>query len=98
NAAPLAVSLIGRVLKNMAAYDGVGAGMYQQVFASWVVRLLSTQQEVQAESRRRMHGVNDTRKLVDTMAERVAILVRDNCAAHVLPPNLMLPTTSTVQR
>ncbi|KAJ2824418.1 hypothetical protein GGI24_003412 [Coemansia furcata] len=98
NATPLAVSLIGRVLKNMAAYDSVGAGMYQQVFASWVARLLGTMQEVQAESRRRMHGVNDTRKLVDTMAERVAILVRDNCAAHVLPPNLMLPTTSTVQR
>ncbi|KAJ2747865.1 hypothetical protein GGI20_000160 [Coemansia sp. BCRC 34301] len=88
NAAPLALSLIGRVLTNMAARVGQrGAGMYKQVFASWVACLLGTQQKVQAESRRRMHGVNDTRKLVDMMAERVAILVRDNCADLRLPPD-----------
>ncbi|KAJ2075717.1 hypothetical protein GGH13_000409 [Coemansia sp. S155-1] len=92
SAASLAVSLIGRVLKNMAA----DTGMHQQVFASWVARLLRTQQEVQAESRRRMHGVNDTRKLVDAMAERVTALVRDNCTNFALPPNLVLPKTSAI--
>ncbi|KAJ2872550.1 hypothetical protein GGH93_003923 [Coemansia aciculifera] len=96
NAAPLAVSLIGRVLKNMAADTGRGTGMHQQVFASWVARLLSTQQEVQAESRRRMYGVNDTRKLVDAMAERVAALVRDSCTDLALPPNLVLPKASAI--
>ncbi|KAJ2065581.1 hypothetical protein GGI17_000125 [Coemansia sp. S146] len=96
NAAPLAISLIGRVLKNMVADTGRGTGMHQQVFASWVARLLSTQQEVQAESRRRMHGVNDTRKLVDAMAERVAALVHDSCTDLVLPPNLVLPKTSAI--
>ncbi|KAJ2489484.1 hypothetical protein IWW37_003947 [Coemansia sp. RSA 2050] len=74
NAAPLAISIIGRVLKNMASSNGGEAGVHQQVFASWVARLLSTQQEMQAESRRRMHGVNDTRKLVDAMAARVVAL------------------------
>ncbi|KAJ2003294.1 hypothetical protein H4R26_003145 [Coemansia thaxteri] len=84
-AAALAVSLVDRVLKNMA--EGLGtAGMHKQVLASWVMRLLSTQQEVQTESRRRLHGVSDARKLVDTMAERVTLLVRGTCA-ELLPPH-----------
>ncbi|KAJ2025836.1 hypothetical protein GGI06_000418, partial [Coemansia sp. S85] len=93
NAAPLAVSIIGRVLKNMAASSG-GAGVHQQVSASWVARLLGTLHELQAESRRRMHGVNDTRKLVDFMAERVSALIHEHCAGLLLPSNVVLSKTS----
>ncbi|KAJ1735836.1 hypothetical protein LPJ61_000342 [Coemansia biformis] len=95
--AALAVSWIDSVLQSISqALRGPALsaphthGAQRQLFSSWVAQLLGTQRQVQQSAARATHALADTRDLVDTMAERVTLLVRDNCAELFLPPNLMV--------
>ncbi|KAJ2715032.1 hypothetical protein H4R19_001422 [Coemansia spiralis] len=93
--AALAVSCIASVLQGIAqalrdpAAGAAHAGRRQQL-SSWVAQLLSTQRQAQQSAARATHALADTRDLIDAMAERVTLLVRDSCAELFLPPHLMV--------
>ncbi|KAJ2802081.1 hypothetical protein H4R20_003418, partial [Coemansia guatemalensis] len=94
--AALAVGCIGSVLQAISqtlrssACSAHVLGTQRHIFSSWVAQLLNTQRQIQQSSANAAHALADTRGLVSTMAERVTLLVRDNCAELFLPPNLML--------
>ncbi|KAJ2080110.1 hypothetical protein H4R24_003315 [Coemansia sp. RSA 988] len=94
--AALAVGCIDSVLQAISqtlrtSTDGAHIlGTQRHIFSSWVAQLLNTQRQIQQSSANATHALADTRGLVSTMAERVTLLVRDNCAELFLPPNLML--------
>ncbi|KAJ2615511.1 hypothetical protein H4S08_001194 [Coemansia sp. RSA 1365] len=94
--AALAVGCIGSVLQAISQTLRSSAsgthplGTQRHIFSSWVAQLLNTQRQIQQSSAIATHALTDTRGLISTMAERVTLLVRDNCAELFLPPNLML--------
>ncbi|PIA17840.1 hypothetical protein COEREDRAFT_85727 [Coemansia reversa NRRL 1564] len=94
--AALAVGCIDSVLQAISqtlrssASGAPSLGTQRHIFSSWVAQLLNTQRQIQQSSANATYALADTRGLVSTMAERVTLLVRDNCAELFLPPNLML--------
>ncbi|KAJ1891752.1 hypothetical protein LPJ66_006738, partial [Kickxella alabastrina] len=90
------VALIAIVLRRMAAASS-GACPLQPVppslalvniFSTWIARLLATLRHVQERSSRLSFGFSDTRHVVDAMAGRIIICVRDHCSHLPLPPSL----------
>ncbi|KAJ1874677.1 hypothetical protein LPJ55_001284 [Coemansia sp. RSA 990] len=61
----------------------------RHVFSAWVTLLLTTQRQIRQSLLDASHALVDMRGLVDSMAERVTLLVRDHCAELFLPPNLV---------
>ncbi|KAJ1958629.1 hypothetical protein GGI12_004681, partial [Dipsacomyces acuminosporus] len=86
---------IQRSIRAEAAASQLGharSSELKQLLSSWVSRLVDAQKEIQAESNRSVHGLADIRALVDAMAKRVSLMIRDNCAELSLPSNLALHT------
>ncbi|KAJ2847231.1 hypothetical protein IWW36_003958 [Coemansia brasiliensis] len=61
---------------------------HKHVFSSWITLLLTTQRQIRQSYLNASHALVDMRNLVDSMAERVTLLIRDHCAELFLPPNL----------
>ncbi|KAI7833301.1 hypothetical protein BX661DRAFT_178110 [Kickxella alabastrina] len=90
------VALVAIVLRRMSAASS-GACPLQpgppslalvNIFSTWVARLLATLRHVQECSSRLSFGFSDTRHIVDAMAGRIIICVRDHCSHLPLPPSL----------
>ncbi|KAJ2647168.1 hypothetical protein GGH99_007993 [Coemansia sp. RSA 1285] len=90
--AALALSLIDGVLQEIGrSTRGSTTPLHtSQVLASWVSKLVDTARAIKAESEQLQYGVVDTRDVVGGMAERVALLVRNNCADLLQSMNISL--------
>ncbi|KAJ2826424.1 hypothetical protein IWW50_002364, partial [Coemansia erecta] len=97
--ATLAVGCIACVLQSISRslrapdVDEHTKNTQKHVFSAWVAQMLNTQRQVHQDCMHASHGLLDIRDLVSSMAERVTLLVRDNCAELFLPPNLVLLNT-----
>ncbi|KAJ2664710.1 hypothetical protein IWW48_000657 [Coemansia sp. RSA 1200] len=80
--AALALSLIDGVLQEIGrSTRGSTTPLHtRQVLSSWVGKLVDTARAIKVESEQLQYGIVDTREVVGDMAERVALLVRNNCA------------------
>ncbi|KAJ1884115.1 hypothetical protein LPJ66_010765, partial [Kickxella alabastrina] len=90
------VALVAIVLRRMSAASS-GPRPLQPVppslalvniFSTWVARLLATLRHLQEYSSRLSFGFSDTRHVVDAMAGRIVICVRNHCSHLPLPPSL----------
>ncbi|KAJ2453993.1 hypothetical protein EV183_001833 [Coemansia sp. RSA 2336] len=90
--ASLAMSCISSAVQAISAAlrvsDSLGHSR-KHVFSSWVTLLLTTQRQIRQSLLDASYALVDLRDLVDSMAERVTLLVRDHCAELFLPPNLV---------
>ncbi|KAJ2159111.1 hypothetical protein GGF46_003266 [Coemansia sp. RSA 552] len=92
--AALAISCIEGVLRGVSQVlgpPGGGAqvhGYQRQVHSSWVTELLRTLHLVRRDSARVQHGMVDVHDLLESMGERITLLVRDHCAELFLSSNL----------
>ncbi|KAJ2387927.1 hypothetical protein GGI23_006167 [Coemansia sp. RSA 2559] len=90
--AALAVGLIGGVLQEVGR-NACGTTMplhTQQVLASWIGRLVESAKAIKNEGENMQYSAVDVRDVVSAMAERVALLVRSNCAELVCSMNISL--------